>query len=310
MTKDGNGTTNGASPHSRVVAYAKLLRVHHWVKSFLVLFPVVFSGNLFTEAYLVQALLAFLAFSLGASAIYINNDLRDVEADRLHPTKCTRPIASGAVSPRAAKVLLAITLVGAIALTAVFGGMEALAILIAYAALNIAYSAGLKDKPVADIAILASGFVLRVLYGGAFCGIPVSLWLFLTILAFAVYFSLGKRKGELVAHGTASRKSLEGYTVPFLASSQSAFLALGLTFYSLWSYEHVAPLADTVSLGALLVVLGVPLVMLICLRYGYDIDKPRSDGDPVSVLTADKWLAVLLVLWAATVIVSIYILGI
>lgn len=292
---------------SRAVPYVRLMRLKHWIKNGLVFLPAIFSGELFGFPTLINACLAFLCFGLISSAVYINNDIRDREADRLHPTKCNRPLANGSASPKAAAVIAITCAALACVITLVLADLSALVLLLCYAILNLAYSLGIKDKPVADIAILAAGFVLRVLFGGAFCGIPVSLWLFLTVTAFAAYFAFGKRLGELKVHGTDSRKSLESYTPGFLSQGSNTFLTLGLVFYSLWSYERVSTMTPFVGADSLLVIAGVPLVMLICMRYSYILCRPASDGDPVSVLFADRWLIALFVVWMICIIAAIYL---
>lgn len=297
------------NPKTILRSYIKLLRIPHWIKNGLVFLPVAFSGELLNTECLAKSALAFISFCLISSAVYVNNDLKDVDADRSHPTKCQRPLASGAISPSHAKILLAILASTALIAAFVFGGAASDVILASYLALNIAYSFGLKNEPIVDIAILSAGFVLRVLYGGAFCNIPISPWLFLTILAFATYFAFGKRHGEQKVYGSSSRKSLENYPSAFLSTGMTVFLTLGLAFYSLWSYERIAPQASCLTPSATLLVIGVPLVMLICLRYNFIVSQSQSDGDPADVLFSDKWLIALLVCWVITVVVSIYLLG-
>ena len=178
--------------------YIQLLRPKHGVKNLLVLFPLVFSGRLWEGELLARSLWAALAFWGAAGVVYIFNDVRDRERDRLHPTKCRRPIASGAVSvPRAAAegaVLIALTagIFPLGRLPAESGGC-----LILYILLNLGYSLGLKDVPILDLAILVSGFLLRVLFGAAVTGIAVSGWLYLTVTALSFYLGLSKRRGEL-----------------------------------------------------------------------------------------------------------------
>lgn len=217
------------------------MRVRHWLKNLLTLFPLVFSGNVVNSHYLALALAAFLSFSFGSSAVYVFNDLRDLEADRAHPRKRNRPIASGRVSVQLACVVALICLVASVSLVFFFASnvIDAAIVLGAYFVLNVGYSLGLKNVPVIDIAILASGFVLRILFGGAVCGIGISSWLLLTILALSVFFALGKRRGELLRHGSAMRKSLEAYSPSFLDKNLYMYLGVGLVFYSLWTFERI-----------------------------------------------------------------------
>lgn len=277
----------------------KLIRVKHWVKNLLVLFPFVFSGQL--SAWF-DALLAFVAFCFAASAIYVVNDLCDVEADRAHPTKCSRPIASGAVPvPLALGVAIALFLL-AFAITLVWAQsmLEALLWLALYVGLNIAYSAGLKRIPIIDVAVVAAGFLLRVLYGGSFGDIWVSPWLFLTVLSFALYFALGKRRGELQRVGISSRPALAGYNQSFLDKNMYVFLACGLIYYSLWTINRLEG-------TSMLLLMGVPVAMITCLRYSLIVESDISDGDPVGVVFSDKLLLGLIAVWFVVTIVPLYV---
>lgn len=278
----------------------KLIRVKHWIKNLLVLFPFIFSGQLLAWG---DAVVAFFAFSFVASGIYVVNDLCDVDADRTHPTKCNRPLASGAVSKEWAIVGAVVLSALAFAVTICVAAVPAAstAYLFLYAALNIAYSLRLKHIPIVDVAIVAAGFLLRVLYGGAFCDIWISPWLFLTVLAFALYFALGKRRGELKKVGSNSRPSLAGYNQAFLDKMMYVFLACGLMYYSLWT---IARAGDSSSV---MLILGVPLAMIVCMRYSLIVESDVSDGDPVGVVFSDKLLLWLVAAWMIVAIVPLYI---
>lgn len=303
--------SNAVSKGSSVANWVKLLRIKHWIKNLLVLFPLVFAGEIFDPNGLLRGLAGLLSFCLMSSAIYLFNDLNDVEFDRAHPTKKNRPLANGSIDIRAAKYAIAVLVVcSLIPLAIVFlrygGGWHPIALLACYAVLNIGYSMGWKNLPIVDTAILASGFVLRVLFGGQVCDVPVSSWLFLTILVFSLYFALGKRRGELRKSGSKSRKILESYSSDFLDKNMHVFLACGIVFYSLWSFERAGEYASSVSSLSASLVLGVPIVMLICLRYSFDIECSDSDGDPVGVVTGDKVLLVLLLLWMIVIFTTLY----
>ena len=278
--------------------YLKLMRVHHYIKNALIFAPLVFSGDFFRGEMLWKAGLAFVAFCFLSSAVYVVNDIRDVEKDRLHPTKCRRPIASGAVSVRSAWGLMSLLLVLAGLCHALSGGGLLSALLpVVYFALNLAYSFGLKNKPIVDIAILTSGFLLRVLYGAAVCAIEVSGWLYLTVISVSFYFSLGKRRNELVRQGSGeTRQVLKYYTRAFLDKNMYMFLGLANVFYALWAMENENKA----------VIWTVPLVLLICMRYSLDIEGD-SDGDPVEVLVHDKVLIALCLVLAVTMMVMLYL---
>lgn len=163
--------------------YLYLMRVHHYIKNILIFMPLIFSGNLTDRRKFTATLLGMIAFSLVTSAVYIINDIRDAEKDRMHPTKKNRPIASGAVTPFHAVVLMVFILIAAVVLLVVSDATAgSYALVILYLFINVAYSMGLKDVPLLDVTILASGFLLRVLFGAVLTGTEVSEWLYLLSL--------------------------------------------------------------------------------------------------------------------------------
>ena len=279
-------------------ALISLMRPKHYVKNGLILVPLLFSGQLLVTGNLVTAFVAIIVFSLIASLVYIINDVRDAERDKLHPKKKNRPIASGAVSRTQAISLAVIILVVAAALVFMFR-FDTISIffLALYLAINVAYSFGLKNIPVVDVAILAAGFVIRVLYGASVVDIDVSNWLYLTVLAGAFYVSLGKRRNEIMVNGTKSRKVNEGYTVAFLDKFMYVSLSLLLIFYSLWATDgRDASLFWT-----------IPIVMLVLMTYSLQVEKEGSLGDPVDVLFSNKVLPVLGLLYIIVTASLLYI---
>ena len=277
----------------------KLMRPKHYIKNGLIFAPLIFSGQLLVADNFLRVLVSVVIFSLVASVVYIINDIRDVEKDRKHPKKKDRPIASGAVSIHQAMILLAIIIAIVIVMIIIMPlNLTSIIILAVYLAINIGYSFGLKNIPVVDIAILAAGFVIRVLYGGDVIDIDVSNWLYLTVLAGAFYVSLGKRRNEIVVNGVKSRKVNEFYTINFLDKFMYVCLALLLTFYSLWA-------TDSVSGGHESLFWTIPIVILLCMTYSLHIEKEGSMGDPVDVLFGNK---VLLVFVAVYIALTTYIL--
>ncbi|WP_165062222.1 decaprenyl-phosphate phosphoribosyltransferase [Adlercreutzia sp. ZJ154] len=289
--------------------WIKLLRVKHWLKNLLVFFPLVFSGRLLDVHELWLATASFVSFCFAASAVYILNDIRDVDLDRLHPRKKNRPLASGAISIKPAIGVMVALFIFAICIPVVFASNIALtcALLAVYVLVNIAYSLGLKNVPLADVVILASGFILRVLFGGVFCNIAVSSWLFLTVLSLSLFLALGKRRGELLRHGAGYRKSLEAYSISFLDKNMYVYMGLGLMFYSLWTFERIGEFAGGIELSSALPICGILLAMIACLRYTMDTENPQCDGDPIEVALKDKAFLLIAVLWAIVMILSIYI---
>lgn len=181
-------------------AYIRLMRPEHYIKNLLLVLPAFFAGSIFEANTLACLVFGFLAFSFAASSVYILNDIKDVEKDRKHEVKRNRPIAAGLVSCKEA-VLLAVLLF-ILSQMIVFMMVHSLfdaanILLILYLLMNILYSFGLKNRPILDVMILATGFVLRVLFGGLIVDCIVSQWLCLTIMMFSLYMGLGKRRNEL-----------------------------------------------------------------------------------------------------------------
>ncbi len=281
-------------------AILRLLRPHHCVKNVLVLCPLFFHGELFSPERLPAALAAFAAFSCVASAVYALNDCLDARRDRLHPTKRFRPVASGDVSRRMALLLAAGLCMVAVAVGALcrlpweclaWGGL--------YLSANLAYSLGLKDRPVLDVALLASGFLIRVMFGAAATGVAVSHWLYLTVLAGAFYLGLGKRRNELRRmKGGRTRRVLRFYSVGFLERNMTVCMGLSLTFYALWGMAQGTP-------G---LVWTVPLALIILMRYALAADAD-ADGDPVEVLLHDPFALTACALYALTLLALLYLPG-
>ncbi|MDN5933812.1 MAG: decaprenyl-phosphate phosphoribosyltransferase, partial [Pseudonocardia sp.] len=206
------------SPMGVARGVLKTMRPRQWVKNVLVLAAPFAAGSLFAPGIGVQLVVAFVAFSLAASGIYLVNDAKDVEADRAHPTKRNRPIAAGIVPPVVALVVAVVLLAGALALS-LLASVQLLVLLAVYIGVQLAYCFWLKHQPVLDICIVASGFLLRAIAGGAATGIGLSQW-FLLVAGFGSLFMVaGKRYAEMMLAektGAKIRKSLESYSASYL----------------------------------------------------------------------------------------------
>lgn len=283
--------------------YLKLMRVHHYIKNLLIFTPLIFGGLFFSSELLLLTVIGFISFSLLASSIYIINDIQDVEADRLHPTKKNRPLAMNAISLTNAKILFIVLLLIVTVIQIVFfkDSIWSIVILAIYFTLNVLYSNGLKHYPIIDISILVSGFVLRLLYGSSITSIEISNWLYLTVLMMSFYLALGKRRNEM-EKSTTTRKVLQYYNQAFLDKNMYMCLALTIGFYSLWTVDPV-----TISrLSNEYLVWTVPLVILICMKYSLNIERD-SDGDPVEVIIKDKVLLSLIVAFMCVCMAIIYL---
>ncbi|MGN0515326.1 MAG: decaprenyl-phosphate phosphoribosyltransferase [Lachnospiraceae bacterium] len=275
--------------------YIKLLRVKHYIKNLLVFIPMFFGGAIFDTEKIIKALIGFICFCLISSSVYIINDIRDVEKDRNHPTKKNRPLASGRIKSSVAIVIMLVCLVAASIFSVVLGSIEGGFCLLLYFALNIAYNMGLKDKPIIDIVILASGFVIRVFYGGFITDIQISKWLYLVVTTGSLYMGLGKRRNELKAQ-TDTRDVLKHYNESFLDKNMYVCVSLTNVFYALWTLEMSNPRISWT--------IPVFIVMLMC----YSLDaEGNSDGDPVEVILKNKTLISIIILYALCIFMLIYI---
>lgn len=283
--------------------YLKLMRVHHYIKNFLVFTALACSGQLFTPGKLSSGVFAFITFCMISSVVYIINDIRDREKDRKHPTKCKRPIAAGTVSIKAAVVMAMVLAVIAFACNGITFQVSSTVLLVLYLVLNLAYSFGLKNVPLVDITILVAGFLIRVLYGAIVTEITISNWLYLTVISLSFYFALGKRRNEIKYTGMEeTRLVLKSYPVNFLDKNMGMCLTLANVFYALWSMdEKTRSFYNNDYL-----IFTVPLVLLITMKYSLVIEG-ESDGDPVEVLLHDKVLLALCVLYLTVMFLILYI---
>ena len=278
----------------------RLIRPKHWIKNGLVAVPLLFSGQLLSGHQLRSVAGALVVFSFVASVVYVINDIRDAEKDKLHPTKRNRPVASGVVSIQAALILIFTLMVAAVTVGILIRlPIFAWVLLAVYMIINIAYSFGLKDIPIVDISILAAGFVIRVIFGGVTTGIEVSSWLYMTVIAGSLYLSLGKRRNEIRLHGTENRTVNKYYSIGFLDKNMYVSMSLLVVFYSLWATDP--------SRGNALLYLSIPMLILIFITYSFVIESDSSSGDPVDVLTKNKALLILVALFLILTTVTVYV---
>ena len=284
--------------------YIKLFRVKHYIKNVLLYIPIFFDGNIFNSLFFGKLFLGFMAFCSISSAVYILNDLKDMEQDQKHPVKKNRPIASGKISKIKAIIICIICILGAVFFVkmACRGYSVGLLYIVGYFALNVLYSGGLKNIPLVDIIILASGFVIRVFYGAFLADITVSGWLYLVIITGALYMGLGKRRNELgkyktASNGTKTRKVLDYYSYAFLDKNMYVCVALVNVFYALWVME----------LSDLRVRWTIPLFIVILMKYSLSIECEDAEGDPVEVIIRDKGLLALIIIYCISLFGFIYL---
>lgn len=280
------------------------LRPYQWVKNVLVFAALFFSLSFLNMEAIVLSLKAFATFCLVSSSVYLMNDVRDVEADRLHPEKRNRPIAAGRVPVNAALATLFIFLASGLALSyTVNTGF--LAVLLSYFFINLGYSFGLKRVVLLDVMIVAFGFLLRAVGGAVAIRVDVSPWLFICTLLLALLLVFGKRRHELAllkAGARRHRKSLANYTLPFIDGLMFVSAGAALVTYSLYT------MADETAarFGTQWLVLTTPMAIYGIFRYLYLIYIKRSGGDPAWMMIKDKPFIANALLWALAVIAILY----
>lgn len=286
------------------LALLRSLRPQQWAKNFFVLAPLVFAQRLTDPTSLEHSLMAFAAFCLAASAVYLLNDLHDREEDRRHPIKSRRPLASGALTASVAWVATAGLIAGAAALALTLGGGFA-AFLGAYVTLNVLYSLGLKTVVILDVLCISLGFVLRILAGAAAIDVKVSSWLLLCTTFLSLFLAFSKRRHEiqLLAEGAAhQRKVLSQYSAAFLDQMINVVTASAVVCYALYA---VSP--ETVErFHTEHLVYTVPFVLFGVFRYLYLVYQRPDSKNPTEALLFDGPFLVNLLLWGGAVIWIVY----
>ena len=280
----------------------KTMRPRQWVKNVLVLAAPFAGGQLFAPGIAVQLVIAFAAFSIAASGIYLINDANDVAADRAHPTKRMRPIAAGIVPVRLAVVVAVLLLAGALALS-LLAGLPLLIVVAVYVVVQLSYCFWLKHQPVLDICIVASGFLLRAIAGGAATGIPLSQWFLLSAGFGSLFMVAGKRYAEMVLSektGAKIRKSLESYSPSYLRFVWALSATTLIMTYCLWAFEIREVEHNTVWSQISI----VPFVIAV-LRYSVDVDGGNG-GEPEEIALGDRVLQVLALVWIGTLVFAVY----
>ena len=285
-------------------ALLRAMRPQQWVKNLFVLAPVVFAHRLTDPSSLGSALLALAAFCAGSSAIYLLNDVRDREADRNHPLKRHRAIASGEVSAAAALGVAAALTIAAVAAAAVLGRLT-LALVVGYLLLSALYTWQLKHVVILDVMVLAVGYLLRVEAGGAAVGVDVSSWLLLCTLFVAIFLGFSKRRHELLLlaeRAADQRRVLSHYSPAFLDQMISVVTASTVICYALYAMAD-----DSVAQHGRGLVYTVPFVLFGVFRYLY-LTYPRpGHANPTEEVLTDPPFLINVLLWAILVLGVLYV---
>lgn len=264
-----------------------LLRPRHWIKNLFVLAPLVFAGSFRDPGLVTLALAATALFTVASVAVYILNDLLDLERDRAHPEKClSRPLAAGTVSISTARGILIVLYL--ILVASLFVWPQVALPIWLYVLINMIYSLRLKRVPVVDLFCVASGFLLRVYTGAAAIDVPLSAWMGITTLCLALYLAAIKRHQELALQGSEGRAVLKAYSTTLLDRYAIISGTAALLFYGLFVLEVRPELAVT-----------IPFVLFGLFRYWYLVEASGEGESPTDAIWTDRILALTVLLWGA-----------
>ncbi len=273
----------------------KLMRPQQYVKNIFIFLPLFFALKITDTALLSQAFIAFIAFSLTASSIYILNDYLDIEEDREHPKKKYRPLASGTISKKSGIIIMIILGLAGSTLMAILS-IKALLILLAYVLMNIAYSFYLKHVAILDVTIIAVGFVLRLFIGWAVTDIPLSMWIVIMTFLLALFMALAKRRDDVLIYqntGKKMRKVIDGYNLEFLDGAMMIMASVVIVSYLLYTTSAEVVLrvgSEYLYLTTLFVILGI-------MRYLQITFVLKDSGSPTKIVLKDRFTQLTLLGW-------------
>ena len=292
--------------------YLKLMRVDQYVKNVIVLLPLLFSGDLFTDWKIIPTLLGVLFFCLVSSAVYLMNDIADAEADAKNPAKCHRPIPSGQIPKRKAYMMcitLALIAIGGSFLLTLVDDWNvsplAGAWIMIYFMINILYSLGLKEVIIIDVVMIVAGFVIRVFYGTIVADVIISPWFYVLIACLVTFTTVGKRineKRRMNKNGICIRKVLEGISEESLLVCLYLSLILLNIIYVIW-------ITDLIEIGICMTnpLWTIPFMILFSYKCFVIIQGNETDHDPLPLFVRDKiWIITFLTL-IASIVITFYV---
>lgn len=288
----------------------RLTRPKQWIKNFFVFIPMFFGGELFDLHSIWLATITFVAFSLTASSIYCYNDIVDVDADRYHPVKCLRPIASGALSIRMGYILMAVCFLLSMAVLMALPPevkSQVMAVIVFYYVLNLSYCSKLKQFAILDVCIVAFGFVLRILAGGFACELALSSWIVIMTFLLTLFMSFAKRRDDVLRMnetGEAPRKNTVRYNLTFINQAITITASVTLVCYIMYCVSpEVVERFQTPYLYLTFV-----FVLLGLLRYIQIAVVDKKSGDPTKVILKDHFSQVIVIAWILTFLLMIYVI--
>ena len=279
----------------QLLSIIKLMRPHQYIKNLFIFLPLFFALKITDIDLLFHAFIAFLAFSLTASAIYTLNDYYDIEEDREHPKKKSRPLASGDISkPQAVVIMILLSIVGFLLMATL--SLNAVGILFTYVIMNIAYSLYLKHIAILDVSIIAIGFVLRLFIGSSVTAITLSMWIVVMTFLLALFMALAKRRDDVLIYldtGKKMRKVIDGYNLQFLDTAMAIMASVVIVSYV--SYTTTEEVIERVHsqylyLTALFVILGI-------MRYLQITFVLKDSGSPTKIVLKDRFMQITIFAW-------------
>lgn len=289
--------------HIKGMNWIKLLRFHQYTKNLFILLPLLFGGKITNLDLLIKTFLGFVIFCMMSSAVYILNDIKDIQEDKIHPIKCYRPLASGVISIRSAMIpmifLMIVSLVFAYILNKAF-----FTLLIWYLILNIAYSFKLKHISIIDITIISLGFLIRLISGSVLTGIELTIWIILMTFLLALFISLAKRRDDIILAGDSkkTRKSICGYNLEFINVNMimmASVMIVSYIFYTISPSIQQKFNTGYLYLTSLFVIVGT-------MRYFQITLVENKSGSPAEILLKDMFLQLTIYSWLLTFTLIIY----
>ena len=280
------------------------MRPHHYVKNIFIFIPLFFALKITDIGLVSNAFIAFISFSLAASSVYILNDYFDIEADKAHPKKRLRPLASGEISKDEAILLMTGLFLVAMALIC-FVSLSAATILLLYVGMNIAYSLYLKHIAILDVTIIAIGFVLRLFMGAVVTGIALSHWIVMVTFMLALFMGLAKRRDDVLIYqktGKKMRKVIDGYNLQFLDNAMTIMASVVIVSYIMYvtSSEVISRVgSEYLYTTAIFVIMGV-------MRYLQITFVLLNSGSPTQIVLTDRFIQFTLLGWVISFVWILY----
>ncbi len=288
----------------RSTDFLQLIRYQHYIKNFFIFLPLFFSSQITNIILLQKTGIVFIVFCIFASVIYIINDIADINYDKQHPIKNTRPLASGTTDIKSA-VMLIVALLGIGITLLYFLPQMVVLILLIYVGLNIAYSYSLKHIAIIDVSVVAVGFVLRLFAGAVVGGIILSNWIVIMTFLLALFLALAKRRDDvlLLNSGTRTRKVIDGYSLNFIDNAMMLMASVVIVAYLLYTTST----HSITQFNSQYLYLSVIFVILGIMRYMQLTIVKKKSGSPTKIALTDRFMQIIIAGWVLFFIWTLYL---